>query len=250
MAKSKTAKSKTAKSKTKAMPAALVARAKAEVRAKRSRVAHRARGLLDLIARRKVALSEAFYDIGEALAELSHPDMIAALGRKTFAEVCKKDCGLSASLAQGLIRMVTTMTRDEALAAGGQTKAIALAALAQATPELDTPDALGKKRAFLLPDGEEVNLASASAQEVEHAAVVVRRAAAAKGAKSGKKVRGRTTTADERELAAMLERKLHALGLRGAKVSAVATKPGQGGDLRFEHIPCAKLDLLKKAIGA
>jgi hypothetical protein len=231
----------------KALPAALVKRAKAEVTAKHSRLATRAHGLLDLISRRKSEISEAFYDIGEALAELSHPDMISALGRKTFTDVCKKDCGLSATLAEGLIRVVTTMTRDEALAAGGQTKAIALATLAQATPDLDTPAGLGKKRGFALPNGKKVDLAKASTREIEHAAVAVRRAAAAK---SGKKARGRTTTEDERALAALLEKKLHALGLHGARVTAVATKPGQGGDLRFEHIPCAKVDLLKKAIGA
>jgi hypothetical protein len=230
----------------KALPAALVKRAKAEVVAKRGRLLGRAKGLLDLIARRKAEISEAFYDIGEALAELSHPEMIAALGRKTFAEVCKRDCGLSASLAEGLIRVVTTMTRDEALSAGGQTKAIALAELARATPQADRPAALGKKRAFALPDGKKVDLAKASAQEVEHATVMVRRAAAAK---SGKKRRGRTTTQEEQDLAAMLEKKLHALGLHGAKVTAVATLPGQGGDLRFEHIPCAKVELLKKALG-
>ncbi len=238
------------KTKKKALPAALVKRVKAEVAAKRTRLQTRAHGLLDLIARRKFDINEAFYDIGEALAELSHADMIAALGRKTFREVCKKDCGLSGTLAEGLVRVVTTMTRDEALAAGGQTKAIALAALAHATPEADTPAGLGKQRAFALPGGKKVDLAKATAHEVEHTAVVVRRAQAAKNAKSGKKPRGRTTTPDERALAALLEKKLHALGLRGAKVTAVATKPGQGGDLRFEHIPCAKVDLLKKAIGS
>ncbi len=232
------------------MPAALVVRAKAEVAAKHARLATRARGLLDLIAHRKSEISEAFYDIGEALAELSDPELIKALGRKTFREVCKKDCKLSGTLAEGLVRVVTTMTRDEALAAGGQTKAIALAALAHATPETDTPAGLGRNRAFALPGGKKVNLAKASAREVENAAVVVRRALAAKGERAGKKPRGRTTTADERSLAALLEKTLHALGLHGAKVTAVATKPGQGGDLRFEHIPCAKVDLLKKAIGA
>ncbi len=238
------AKKKSSKKKT--MPAALLKRAKAEATAKRARLEGRARGLLDLIARRKDEINEAFYDIGEALAELSHADMIAALGRKTFADVCKM-CKLSTTLADGLICVVTTMTRDEAIAAGGQTKAIALAALAQATPELDTPAGLGKKRAFALPGGDKVDLTKASTREVEHAAVVVRRAAAAK---SGKKGRGRTTTEDERALAALLQKKLHALGLRSAKVTAVATKPGQGGDLKFEHIPCAKVDLLKRAIGA
>ena len=50
-------------------------------------------------------------------------------------------------------------------------------------------------------------------------------------------------------LAAMLEKQLHKLGLVRARVIAVATKAGQGADLRFKSIPAAKVDLLKKAIG-
>ena len=42
---------------------------------------------------------------------------------------------------------------------------------------------------------------------------------------------------------------LHKLGLERARVAAVATKAGQGADLRFERIPAAKVDLLKKAFG-
>jgi hypothetical protein len=34
-----------------------------------------------------------------------------------------------------------------------------------------------------------------------------------------------------------------------ATVTAVATKPGQGSDLRFEHIPAANVDTLRKALG-
>ena len=42
---------------------------------------------------------------------------------------------------------------------------------------------------------------------------------------------------------------LYQLGLDRARVTAVATKPGQGSDLRFEHIPVAQIDVLEKAIG-
>ena len=48
----------------------------------------------------------------------------------------------------------------------------------------------------------------------------------------------------------MLEKQLHKLGLERTRVTAVATKAGQGADLRFERIPATKVDLLlKKAIG-
>jgi hypothetical protein len=43
--------------------------------------------------------------------------------------------------------------------------------------------------------------------------------------------------------------RLRQLGLERARVTAVATKPGQGADLRVEHVPASKVDLLKKAIG-
>ena len=56
------------------------------------------------------------------------------------------------------------------------------------------------------------------------------------------------TTKDERDLAAFLQRHLRKLGLDRARVVAVATKPGQGADLRFEGIPASKVDLLKKGI--
>jgi len=55
-------------------------------------------------------------------------------------------------------------------------------------------------------------------------------------------------TKDERELAALLQKHLRHLGLDRARVVAVATKVGQGADLRFEGIPASKVDLLKKGI--
>lgn len=56
------------------------------------------------------------------------------------------------------------------------------------------------------------------------------------------------TTKDERELAALLQRHLRQLGLDRARVVAVAGKAGQGADLKFEGIPAARVDLLKKGI--
>lgn len=62
-----------------------------------------------------------------------------------------------------------------------------------------------------------------------------------------KKVVARPTK-DERELAALLQKHLRHLGLDRARVVAVATRAGQGADLRFEGIPASKVDLLKKGI--
>ena len=47
----------------------------------------------------------------------------------------------------------------------------------------------------------------------------------------------------------LLERRLHQLGVERALVTAVATKPGPSADLRFEHIPAADIDKLRKAVG-
>ncbi len=59
-------------------------------------------------------ITEAFYDIGEALAALEAKDVVLALGRKSFAEVCEKDAGLSASTGERLVATATSMTADEA----------------------------------------------------------------------------------------------------------------------------------------
>ena len=230
------------------LPAALAKRATAAATAKTTRLLREAREQLSLIARRKREITEAFYDIGVALTFLKAKDVILALGRKSFAEVCEKDAGLSASTAERLVRIVAAMTREQALAMG-QSKATAMVNLAAATPEDDTAAGLYRKKSVALPGGRKVSPRTASALEIESAAAAVRREKATKKNGAGKRGVGRTTTGEERALAAMLEKQLRKLGLERARVTAVATKAGQGADLRFERIPAAKVDLLKKAIG-
>ena len=212
------------------------------------RLLREAREQLSLIARRKRQITEAFYDIGVALTFLKAKEVIRALGRKSFAEVCEKDAGLSASTSERLVRIVAAMTREQALTMG-QTKATAMVNLAAATPEDDTAAGLYRKKSVALPGGRKVSPRTASALAIESAAAAVRREKATKKNGAGKRGVGRTTTEEERALAAMLEKQLHKLGLDRARVTAVATKAGQGADLRFERIPAAKVDLLKKAIG-
>lgn len=238
---------KTSKKPKPALPTALAARATAAARTKTKRLHAEARSLLALIGRRKKEITEAFYDIGQALARLKERDLVSALGRKTFAEVCSLDAGISVSVAERLVAIATTMTRQQALAMGQQ-KAMAMIALAAATPEADTAVGLYRKPTVTLPGGKKLSPRAASATAIEEAATAVRherRAAQPAGTKS----RGRTTSVQERELAALLQRRLHQLGLDRAVVTAVATKPGQGADLRFEHIPAAAVDELRKAIG-
>ena len=119
------------------LPAALAKRATAAAAAKTTRLLREAREQLSLIARRKREITEAFYDIGVALSFLKSKDVISVLGRKSFAEVCEKDAGLSASTSERLVRIVAAMTREQALSMG-QSKATAMVNLAAATPEDDT----------------------------------------------------------------------------------------------------------------
>ena len=237
---------------SKKLPTALARRAAAAASAKAARNLATAREHIAVIQRRKNAITEAFYDIGVALTELKKPEHIAALGRRSFAEVCEKDAELSAVVAERLIGIVRNMTAEQALAMG-QKKAMALVDLAAATPGgEDSAASLFRKKSIALPGGGSLDLRAASANAIEEAAKTIRQGVAAKTAKgggTGKAARGRTSSADERALAELLQRKLHKLGLERARVTAVATKAGHESDLRFEHIPVSKIDTLKQAIG-
>jgi hypothetical protein len=153
--------------------AALVKRATAAADAKRNRLHAEACELLALIKRRKQEIGDAFYDIGEALARLGQKDMIGVLGRTSFAEVCEKDAGVSASTGRRLVEVFTSMTRDQAIAMGSK-KAMAMVALAAATPEADTASGLYRKKSVALPGGRKIAPRSASANEIEEAATTLR----------------------------------------------------------------------------
>jgi hypothetical protein len=228
---------------TSRVPVALAKRAASAAAAKRQRLLREARELVALVKRRKKEVTEAFYDIGEACARLQDKAMVAVLGRRSFAEVCEKDLGMSVATARRLIEIVQTMTRAQALEMGQQ-KALAMTSLADATPERDTPAGLYRKKTVAVPGGRAVAPRKASAREIEQAAKTIRQQKDAGG-----KRRGRSTTEDERTFAALLQKRLHQLGLDRAKVEAVATKPGQPADLRFSGIPVSRVDDLKKAIG-
>lgn len=226
--------------KTSKTNAALARRSVAAAEAKKKRLLAEAKALLALVWRRKKEITEAFYDVGEALARLRQKEMLAVLGRRSFAELCEKDAGLSAATGQRLVEITLAMTREEAIGMG-QTKAMAMVSLAQATPEVDTPAGL-YRGAVTLPGGKKLAPRTASATEVEEAAAQIRQA-------RGGPRRGRTTTKSERELAERLEARLHALGLDRARVSVVATKPGQEADLRIERVPASRVGDLKRALG-
>lgn len=138
------------------LPVALAKRASAAAAAKSTRLLREAREQLALIARRKREITEAFYDVGVALTFLKTKDVIRVLGRRSFAEVCEKDAGLSASSSERLVRIVGAMTREQALAMG-QSKATAMVNLAAATREDDTAAGLFRKKSVALPGGHRVS---------------------------------------------------------------------------------------------
>jgi hypothetical protein len=245
------AKTKTPKTTTKAptarsatLPVALAKRAAALSAGKRARLAKRAADLVALVRRRRTEISDAFYDMGEALAELKAHDMLSAMGVRTFAELCQTKLGISVSLAQQLVDVVTKMTREQAVTMG-QTKAIALIALAAATPEADTAAELFDKGRVRLPGGAAIDARTASARAIERAAKHVRDAH-----DRGKPRRGRTTTAEERAVAAALQKALRAAGIARATVEAIATKPGVISDLRIAHLPIDAIATAARALAA
>ena len=218
--------------KTRAMPGALVKRAVGLAAAKRARLVKESRSLIALVKRRIDEVADRFYDMGVALRRLREPEMLDALGID-FEQLCKKHLGLSASLAEKLVHVVSSMTREQAIAMG-QSKAIAMAAVAAATPDDDRPAALFAGGELRTPRGKKIDPRKASVREIERVAKEIRQAHAARGAR-----RGRTTTDAERDYAARLEEALRGLGLARVRVTAVATKPGQPSDLRIEHLPIA-----------
>jgi len=224
------------------LPAALAQRAAALSANKRRRLAARGAELAALVRRRREEIADAFYDIGEALAELKSRDMIAALGLRTFAELCESRLGISVALAQQLVEIVARMSREEAVAMG-QSKAIAMVALAEATPEADTPGDLYRRGRVRIAKGREIDPRTTSARGIGRAARQLRDAG-----DRGKPRRGRTTTAEERDYAEALQRALRAAGLAKATVEAVATKPGARSELRIAHVPIDRVADAAKAM--
>jgi hypothetical protein len=216
------------------------------VAAKQKRLLREARTDIALIKRRQARIAEDFFDIGEALVRLKRPGVVEALGRASFAELCERDLGMSLTKASYLIAVVQHVPRVEA-ARLGQDRTVAILELADATPDADTVAALAKG-VVKLPDGTELHIPDASANEIRKAAKLFRAANSKGTGVEPARRRGRTTTPEERAKAEALERRLRERGLDRVKVTAVATKPGRAADVRIEHMPLDQLAALKKAL--
>ncbi len=174
----------------------------------------KAEALLAEIARRKERIAEDFYDIGLAVLQISKKKLYLALGHTSFDEMLKARDVLSPSTARGLIQLVSTMSRDEALAYG-QEKAIALISYAKATPDLDTPKTLMEGGS--LPDGKPI--VKASVRDIKQAATKVR---AAEGKSKPLSADAKQAQAEVKAVAKWLRER----GAPNAKVSEARNKDG------------------------
>lgn len=224
-----------------ALPTALVKQGEKLVAKKKARLLAEAKELIAVVRRKRQEISEAFYDIGLALQRLKSREMRLALGYATFEQFCTERLGIAVELAARLVDVVGAMTREEAIAAG-QSRAFALVAVAEATPEADTPGQLLRRGKVKVPGGREVDTKKASTRALLGAAKDIRAAAPRKSR------RGRTSSPEERERALSIQAALHAAGLDEARAEAVAGKPGAESTLRVERVPFSKLGALAKIL--
>ena len=218
----------------KRVPAALAERADQLADAAKKRLLKQAREDVALIKRRKAEISEAFYDIGEALLRLRKEPIPKLLGYDGFAELCTGALGIAPTTAAELIDVVERLTRRDALR-WGKERAHALVALADATPAKDSPQKIDQK----VLGGRDPK--TVSVRELRDLAKKEREK------QPQPTRRGRTATAEERALATKLQAALRKAGHREAEVAAVATKPGAPSKLRLE-LPIDALDALAKAL--
>ncbi len=189
----------------------------------------KAESLLSEIGRRRERIAEEFYEIGLALRELSKPKLFTALGYSSFGALLKERGVLGETTARRLIDLVSSMSRDEALAYG-QEKAAALLEYTKATPEVDTPRTAVESGK--LPGGKKV--ADASVRDLKAGAKAVR---AAKG--TGKRVtpEAKAAAAEAKALAAWLR----ARGASGVSAEAVRGKKGHVVRVEMTVAAAAKL---------
>ncbi len=225
-----------AKKNARKLSPALAERAAATAAAARARLLKQAREDVALIKRRKAEITEAFYDIGEALLRLRKDPIPTLLGHRGFTELCKQGLGIAPTTAAELIAIVERLPRRDALK-WGKEKAHALLELADATSAADTPQKIDAKVLGKLDP------AKATTREIQ--ALAQKQRAAKKVARP----RGRTTTAEERSLATRLQAALRKAGAASATVVAVATKPGAPAKLRLE-LPADALAALASALTA
>lgn len=202
-----------------ARPSSLAARNASAHAAKVTRLKAAGTAAIERVRDLRARIEDDFLEIGQELVTLNDPLVIAALGYEDFTAVCTDALGMSAGKARQLIS-VTTRLAPQLARSLGQDRAVALLSLVDATPEEDTAAEVWKAT-IALPDGTKLDVDKASTKAIREAATALRRHHAAK---SGKKRRGLTVSAEEQAAA----KKIEATIGRDAKLAGttVALKAG------------------------
>ena len=117
---------------------------KSEVRRSQQKLALNKKRLLELLAlvqRRQTEIVEAFYDIGDALEEITRKELYRTDGCASFDAWLKKHKLMSDVQARKFITISLGMSRENALTAGPE-RAYELVRLAAEDPEINSADAL------------------------------------------------------------------------------------------------------------
>ncbi len=237
LAKSSATKSAAAKASAKARPttklalaSALVANAKAAHAGRMAELRKQALSAVARIRQSQADIASNIVDIGLSLVELRGAGMAEALGRKGFGEICEKDLHMSVTTAGAFMQLATKVPR-EVVVKLGPTKAHAVLALVEATPEDDSVESLLNSK-LRLPSGKLLDVARATAAEVIDATKQVRAAHATRGG------RGFTTMPAEKHAFNVVAEGLRAAGF--AKATLVASRSKASAKVRFE-VPLAEL---------
>ncbi len=216
------------------IPVALAKRAEAAAKSKVARLVAQAKEDIALIMRRRADISEAFYDIGEALIRLKPREVVGAMGCRSFSELCEKHISISSSQAERLVDIVSSMSRVQALSVG-PTKAASIVALMRAAPNGETVSDLLSHGVRIR--GKVFNVKTASSRAIARATSEIRRKRPANK---------RSATTEEHASCNAVEKALRELGAKDAKVTVKAGRVAGSAratiELLVEDIP-----LLRKA---
>jgi hypothetical protein len=180
------------------LPAALVENAK-KLKQRAREVRHaRALAALDRFRAARDAVSHAWWEMGAALVELSSPATLEVLGRADLGALCDQDLDISLATAKRILAVMHRVSTDLADAVTLH-RAEALIALADATPDDDTPASLYDATLTLPLSKRALVVKTASTEALLEAAKEFREAA-------GGGTRGLSASAAEKKLLRALEK--------------------------------------------
>ncbi len=201
------------------LPPALAKRASALAEQKKHRLVSSGQDLVAVVRQKQREITAAFYEIGRALRALAEEQQFGAMGYATFDALLKKELGMSLAQADRLQECTRRLDQGQASDLGYEKSMAVTEALALPGASLTgTTLVIGKKK---------IDTSHLTAKEIEQVVTSARHARQ----KTGKPLRGKTTTPRERADAVHCQAELRRAGARSALVHTVATKPGQPADL-------------------